>query len=370
MNNDQSGRILIVDDTLIGRISLAREVTALGHSVETATNGLEALEKLGSDNFDVVLLDMVMPGLSGEDVLERIRQNPQQRGTPVVMVSSADEFDTVVRCIAKGAEDYLPKPPNSTLLRARLHALIERKRLRDQEQKRADELRLAKEDSERLLLNILPATVAQELTSTGLYVPRSFDECTVVFTDFVGFSQVASRSLPQELVSRLNRYFTAFDHLCDSRGLEKIKTLGDSYMYAAGIPSPRPSHAVDAVSVALEMVEILKLEAELDPVNSWPMRVGVHSGPLTAGVVGIRKFCFDIWGETVNLASRMQSSGVSNRLNVSQETLERVLDFFFFEPRGPVPIKGGLERSMYFITAAREDFESLYHERFGVNIRT
>ena len=239
-----------------------------------------------------------------------------------------------------------------------------------------DEITAQEKKTESLLLNILPAPVAHELRTTGAVTPLSHDNITVCFTDFVGFT-LSSETLPAaELVGVLNRYFTEFDRIIDHHGLERIKTIGDSYMFVSGLTQPKASHAVDAVMAALEIIQAVERLAHSSP--GWQIRVGLHSGPVVAGVVGSRKFAFDVWGKTVNFASRHESSGEPNCVNVSAQTYELVSDFFHCEPRGPVLIKDGRSLEMYLVRGARNGssgmrpasadscfFEDLYQKKFS-----
>jgi class 3 adenylate cyclase len=270
------------------------------------------------------------------------------------------------------------------LFRWRVRILEENnRRLEQTVEERTIEVRQQRDQNEALLLNILPKPVATELRSTGAVTPMTFDDVTVCFTDFVGFT-LSSEKLPAEtLVTALNQYFTAFDEIMGRYGLEKLKTIGDSYMFVSGLPEPRPSHAVDAVLAALEMVEVVrKLSGPGAPVN-WKVRVGLFSGPVVAGVVGVRKFAFDIWGNTVNFAARMESSGAANRVNLSAATWERVRGFIDCTARGPVKIKEGRFMEMYFALGPLPDllqgdvtdgipdgFRRRYQAEFGIPPRS
>jgi len=190
--------------------------------------------------------------------------------------------------------------------------------------------------------------VAAELRTNGNVKPTSFDDATVCFSDFVGFT-LSSEKLPAEtLINALNQYFTAFDEIIGRYGLEKLKTIGDAYMFAGGLPNLRPSHAVDAVLAALEMAAAVNRLSKPDQGVNWKIRLGLYSGPVVSGVVGVRKFAFDIWGNTVNFAARMESSGQPGRVNLSETTFQRVQHLIECEPRGPVKIKEGREMEMYF----------------------
>jgi class 3 adenylate cyclase len=221
-----------------------------------------------------------------------------------------------------------------------------------------------------LLLNILPAEVARELESKGLVSPKYFEDVTVMFTDFVGFTTSAEKLAAEELVALLNTYFTAFDEITKRHGLEKMKTVGDSYMCIGGLPVRNPSHPVDTVLAALEMVRFVVERPQGDVPVEWAMRVGIHTGPVVAGVVGTLKFAFDVWGDTVNFSSRMESSGVPNEVNISERTYARVKDFFTCEFRGKILTKDKREVEMYLVhgilpkLAAPEEFARRYQVYF------
>lgn len=203
--------------------------------------------------------------------------------------------------------------------------------------------------AEGLLLNILPVEVAAELESKGLVSPRYFEDVTVMFTDFVGFTTSAEKLAAEELVTLLNEYFTAFDEITKRHGLEKMKTVGDSYMCIGGLPVRNPSHPIDTILAALEMVQFVVNRPKGQLPVEWGMRVGIHTGPVVAGVVGTLKFAFDVWGDTVNFSSRMESSGVPNRINISERTYSRVKDFFACQARGKILTKDKREVDMFLV---------------------
>jgi class 3 adenylate cyclase len=209
------------------------------------------------------------------------------------------------------------------------------------------EIRKQQELAETLLLNVLPPSVAAELKEKGAVDPRYHDDVTILFTDFQGFTLSTEKLAAEELVSSLHEYFTAFDKVIHRHGLEKLKTIGDSYMCVAGLPERRASHAVDALLAAFEIIEEVR-SAHAKGLPPWSIRIGVHTGPVISGVVGIRKFAYDIWGESVNFASRMESSGSPGRVNLSATTYSKVKDFFECEARGKVATKEGREFEMYF----------------------
>ncbi len=218
---------------------------------------------------------------------------------------------------------------------------------------RTAELAAERERSEALLRNILPAAIAQELKTQGHSAPRRHEEVSILFSDFVGFTQAVATMPAQRMVEELNDIFQGFDEIVGRHGLEKIKTIGDAYMAAAGLPDAQDDHAARCVLAALEM------QSWLDARNAtasmkWALRIGVHSGPVVAGVVGKKKYAYDVWGDTVNIASRLESSGTPGRVNISAYTYDLVRRRFECEYRGKVDAKGKGQIDMYFVVAPTE----------------
>ncbi|MDI1475486.1 adenylate/guanylate cyclase domain-containing protein [Polyangium sp. y55x31] len=212
-------------------------------------------------------------------------------------------------------------------------------------QRQSEEIARDKGKIDSLLCNILPAPIASELTREGSVKPVFHEEATIIFADFVGFTAKAAIMPPEALVAMLDAYFCRFDAIADRSGVEKLKTIGDAYMAAAGLPSPTRTHAVDACLFALR----IRRDVEAHEAHFQGVRIGVHSGPLMAGMVGSKKFAYDVWGDTVNTASRMESSGELWRINVSRTTYDRVKGFFELSARGAVSVKGKGELDMYFL---------------------
>ena len=209
-----------------------------------------------------------------------------------------------------------------------------------------------KERSDKLLLNILPHETAEELKEKGSATPKQYELVSVLFTDFKGFTKIAEKLTPQELVEELNQCFMAFDVIIDKYKLEKIKTIGDAYMCAGGIPTPNSTNPVDIVKAGLEIREFmdkLREERVAQGKDFWELRIGIHTGPVVAGVVGKNKFAYDIWGDAVNTASRMESSGIPGQVNISGATFSLIKDHFVCNHRGKIQAKNKGEIDMYIV---------------------
>jgi adenylate cyclase len=349
------GLLLVVDDDEGNRDVLSRRLLRDGYEVMLAESGRQALRMLDRYDFDLVLLDIMMQGMDGISVLAELKRSPKLNQLPVIMITAVDEIESIAHCIEAGADDYLLKPFNPVLLRARINALLERKRLQDEKVRQHREMEAILEDSrrqkergEQMLLNILPAIVAEELREFGSVKPMYFEDVTIVFADIVGFTLSTEQLPADELVEILNEYFTRCDKIVMRYGLEKLKTIGDCYMFAGGLPVRNPSHPVDSVLAATEMIGAIKDLSAEGKVN-WQLRIGINTGPVIAGVVGIRKFAFDVWGDSVNFSSRVEACGAPGRINLSVSTFARVKDFFACERREPMRVKEGKEVEMYFV---------------------
>lgn len=345
---DISGRVLVVDDNSSNRDLLARRLARDGHAVEVAPGGGEALAILQEGGFDLILLDILMPDMNGYEVLARLKGDPGTRNIPVIMISALDDIESIVRCIEAGAVDYLPKPFEPALLRARIRASLENKFLRDREQAMLEEIRAAKQRNDALLLSILPQAVVERINSGASMVADQISEATILFADIVDFTPFSSSLSATDVVGFLNRVFSMFDKLTERFGAEKIKTIGDAYMVAVGIPQPRKDHAAAAARMALSMLEALD-EIRTSARAPIRLRIGLHSGPAIAGVIGERKFAYDIWGTTVNIASRMESHGLPDRVHVSRAFAQKLGDGFLLTPRGAIEVKGAGMMETYFL---------------------
>jgi adenylate cyclase len=338
----EGGRILVVDDNEINRDMISRRLVRQGYTPFTAQNGREALERLRAEPFDLVLLDILMPEMNGYQVLEQLKRDPDLRHLPVIMISALDEIESVVRCIEIGAEDYLPKPFNPVVLRARIGASLEKKRLRDREVLYLSQIEAEKKRSDELLHVILPPDIVKELKANGSVTPRRHEDVAVLFCDIVGFTPYSASRQPEEIVAALQQLFEAYEDLSARYEMYKIKTIGDSFMSTAGLLVPVANPVLSAVRCGLEMVQAAK-----NLPAGWDVRVGIHAGPVVAGVVGRKQYLYDLWGDTVNTAARVESHGSKAGVNVSAAAWQRIREVCQGRSLGLIPVKGKGEMEIF-----------------------
>jgi adenylate cyclase len=327
--------ILVVDDNEDNRYTLRQRLELEGYvNVAMATNGREALDLLTARPFDLVLLDIMMPELDGFQVLERVKADPVLRHVPVIMISALSELESVVRCIGLGAEDYLPKPFNRVLLRARIGACLDRKRLHDQEVSHLEEIERQRRRADRLLHAILPAPAVTELEATDRVQPRRYDGVVVLFVDIVGFTAYCEEHPPEEVVSNLQLLVETFEEFAARHGIEKIKTIGDAMLATANLLTPHEDPVMASVRLSFDLARA----ARRNPAK-WDIRAGIHLGPVVAGVVGRSKFSFDLWGDTVNVAARLANIG-GPAIHLSSIAWAKVAGRCHGVCLGTVPLKG------------------------------
>ncbi len=311
----------------------------------------------------------------GEDEAPFTVVRPQARAK-LPFLNPGCEYEAIVAPVsgkreAIGAlivEDKLSGEPFSSydgeilhLLAAHAGIAIENARLYQEQdrlvQLRTRDLEAERNKSEQLLLNILPDEVYRELKTRGRVTPKRHDSVTILFADFVDFTAHAEKISPEELIDDLEASYALFDEIVEARGLEKLKTIGDSYMCAGGLTVLNENHAMDCVQAGLDMVESIKAIKQARQalgINSWDVRVGIHTGPVVAGVIGQTKFSYDVWGEAVNLASRMEANGIPNKVNISEATYLQVKDQFQCDPRGMIRLKGIGKAQMYLVKALKD----------------
>jgi class 3 adenylate cyclase len=325
-------RLLVADDNKVNRLLLARSLELQGHSVACAANGRLALEMLRDGGFDLLLLDMEMPELDGFQVLEQLTADARLRDLPVIVTSSLEGIAHVVRCIELGAEDYLTKPVNPVLLKARIGSSLEKKRLRDRQKE--------------LVSRFATPEVAEDLEQSGFDLQGRRVEATVLFCDIRDFTALVESQSPEETIELLNTYYTLMFDAINGHGGVVNQMIGAGLMAIFGAPLPLPGHAVAAARAAIDMVEMIELlGAERGDGGRAPIRIGVGiaSGELIAGYTGTRqRATYTCVGDTVNLAARLeQHTKVAKRaILIDAEACAALGGAIEVEPLGPVALRG------------------------------
>lgn len=345
-SRQEPGHLLVVDDNKVNRILLARVLEGQGHKVETAEHGKQALEKLRRDSFDLVLLDIEMPEMDGYQVLEICLQDSELRDIPIIMTSSLDELDSVVKCVELGAEDYLNKPVNLTLLRARVNASLEKKRLRDEQRK--------------LFRTFATREVADELLKTGFSLGGKHVDATVLFADIRSYTNYAEKEDPVEIIELLNNYFALmFDAITGQNGTVN-QMVGDGLMAIFGAPIPRQSHREEAVRAAIEMLSLLsEFNQQQALLNKTQIQIGIGiaTGRMIAGYTGTQhRATYTCIGDTVNLAKRMEDHTkiVPHSILIDQYTREGLSADIKVEALGALLFKGKQQPIHTFAVSSRE----------------
>ncbi|HEY9839761.1 MAG TPA: adenylate/guanylate cyclase domain-containing protein [Candidatus Obscuribacterales bacterium] len=378
-----NAKILIVDDLAANVHLLDRMLSAAGYqSVASTQNPREVCELHSQNTYDLILLDLQMPGMDGFQVMEGLKQIERGDYLPVLVITA--EPGHKLRALQAGAKDFISKPFEQAEVLARVHNMLEVRLLHEEsknysklleqkiaeveasneliQQQSEEVMRLYNQVveeqklSERLLLNVMPHSIAErlkgrpEVTADSFteVIADSFTEVTVLFADIVAFTKFAEGVSPEILVDLLNDIFTRFDNIADERGIEKIKTIGDAYMAVSGLPIPVEDHAIRVALSALDMLEAL------DQFNQQrgyhlQVRIGIATGAVVAGVIGKRKFFYDLWGDVVNTASRMESHGVPGRIHLTGSTSQHLDESFLLESRGIIEVKGKGEMHTWFL---------------------
>jgi adenylate cyclase len=328
MSGAEKKLILVVDDTPTN-IAVVSGLLKDSFHTKVATNGEKALAiATGSEKPDLILLDVMMPGMDGYEVCRRLKDNPTTRDIPVIFLTAKTEEIDEEKGFDVGAVDYIHKPFSGPIVLARVRTQLAL-------QEALTEARDARRQADQLLHALLPKKAADEIRSIGTVIPRRYENVAVLFCDVTNFTAYCDKHEPEEVVSRLDALFIIFERIAAKHGLEKIKTIGDGFMAAAGL-----LHQVDdplgrAVRCGLEMTSTL-IDAHLD----WEVRVGVHAGPVVAGVVGQERYQFDIWGDTVNVAARMVGMSSPGSVAATKEIFDQIATAFDGEALGELDVKG------------------------------
>jgi len=329
---EAGARLLVVDDNKVNRLLLIRSLELMGHRAAGAENGRVALEMLEREPFDLMLLDIAMPEMDGFQVLERLLANSRLRDLPVIVTSAVEGLDSVVRCIELGADDYLHKPVNPVLLKARVNSSLEKKRLRDAQRE--------------LVRRFATSEVAQDLQQSGFALGGKQVNATVMFADIRGFTSMCATQPPDETIELLNTYYTLMFDAISGRGGVVNQMIGDGLMAVFGAPLPLADAAGSAVRAALDMIEMIELlNVERAAAQKAPIRIGIGiaTGEMIAGYTGTqRRATYTCVGSSVNLAARLEAhtKDAQRTILIDRATLDALAPDVQVEVLGPVPLKG------------------------------
>jgi class 3 adenylate cyclase len=336
----------VVDDNRVNRLLLGRALEQLGHSVAFAENGRQAIEALRQRGVDLILLDIEMPEMDGYQTLAALAADPRLRDVPVVMMSSVEEVDSVARCIELGAEDYLFKPVNPVLLRARVGTSLEKKRLRDQQRE--------------LVRKFATAEVAEEVSSAGLALGGKHVEASVMFSDIRSFTSITQSLSQDDTFELLNSYYTLMFDAIGGQGGIVNQMLGDGLMALFGAPLARPDHRQHAVRAALEMLDLVDgFNREQARRSAVEIRIGIGiaSGPVIAGFTGTQqRVTYTCVGDTVNLAAHLEAHTkvVGQPLLIDEATRAGLADGIRVEPHGPAQFKSRRQVERFYSVPAAQ----------------
>jgi len=328
--------ILVVDDNEDNRFTLSMRLETSGYfNLALAANGREALDVMRSQPVDLVLLDIMMPELDGYGVLEAMQSDVKLRAIPVLVISAVDDIGSVVKCIGLGATDYLTKPFNPVLMKARVDKCIEQSRLRAQEIVYQQNLEAEKRRSDGILATVLPRDIVRALKRSEKLPPRLYDDVTVLFCDVVGFTAYSEQHPPEVVFSQLEALVEQFEAIAQKHGLEKIKTVGDAFMATCGLLSAHDEPVRAAVACGLDLIAAGRAFGA-----GGGVRVGIDHGPVAAGIMGKTQFQFDVWGDTVNTAARIEGVARPSTVCVSGRAWMHLRNHADAKSLGLIDLKG------------------------------
>lgn len=334
-------RILIVDDIEENLKVLTETLTHQGFHPLQAKTGERAIKIAQKALPDLILLDIKMPGMDGYETISKLKSIPVTADIPVIFISALNQIEDKVKGFKAGAVDYVSKPFQKEEVIARVTTHL---KLREAQR----EIEREKEKSENLLRNILPASVIKELKESGVSEPQKFSNVTILFSDFVQFTNYSTSLDPRTLINELNDMFTNFDNIMENHGCERIKTIGDAYLAVCGMANETNDHGKRVVDAAIEIRDYLK-NRNSNSKHKWQVRIGIHSGELVGGIVGSKKYIYDIFGDAVNFASRMESNSKPMGINVSEETYNLIKKYYNITKRDPIDVKGKGITNMFFV---------------------
>lgn len=340
-------KILIAEDEQIIAKDISNTLIRLGYNVMgMASTGEEVVDKAKEVKPDIILMDIMLKGeMTGIDAAEQIQKDSD---IPIIYLTALSDNETIQRAKITEPFGYILKPYDERMLHSAIEMGLYKHKMSSKLREKTRELEEEKKKAEHLLHNILPVDIVRELKDKGLIVPREYKSVTLMFTDFEDFTSISSNLPPAKLVSELNEIFQNFDLIIEKYNLEKLKTIGDSYMIGGGLPNEANDHAEKILNAAVEMSKYIE-QRNNNKENKWRMRTGIHSGNIIAGVIGKNKFTYDVWGETVNVASRMEKNCRPGLINLSETTHELIKDKYDCKFHSACEIADGKKIDMYFL---------------------
>lgn len=328
--------ILVVDDNDNNRFTLTRRLKKEGYfNYSVAHDGYEALEKVKKEKYHLILLDLMMPGINGIEVLSKLKSDPETESIMVMMISGDDRMENVIDCIKLGAEDFLPKPFNVDILRARVGACMKRRWLIENELEYQKNIEIEKKQYKNLLEAMFPKEIINKLAKNKIVEPQIYENTSIIFIDLANFTEFCSTREPKAIFEMLQSYIKLCETLCIKYKMEKIKTIGDAFMATCGMFG----RVEDSVNCILDFA--FDLMEEKEKLNfPWKLHMGIDFGPVIAGIVGDQKYQFDVWGDKVNTAARMQEISEDDQILVSKEFYERINDKYKGNLFGSFNLKG------------------------------
>jgi len=391
------GKVLLVDPDVTAQTPLVSTLSHQGYEVYITGNAADVWMLIRKVRLDVILLETRLTDLSGFELCHQLKQSPQAYRIPVLFLGDGSQKRDRLRAFEVGGVDFIPKPyweeeviarvalhislgqvhqrvehhtrrvmadrghmPLLTNLQQALHKqalkLQEKNTQLEREVQEREQvekaLRHEQQKSEQLLLNILPGAIVDQLKHFQGSLAERFEAATVLFADIVNFTPLAAEISPLELVNLLNQIFSAFDRLVAKYQLEKIKTIGDAYMAVGGVPTPLENHAAAVADMALEMQTVIQ-GFKRQGAAPLQLRIGINTGTVVAGVIGIRKFSYDLWGDAVNVANRMEAQGIPGKIQVTEATYQHLRETFLFEPGQDLDVKGKGRMATYYLLGRR-----------------
>lgn len=357
-------KILIVDDMRIISELIASLLNELNEPFQYlfAMNGKEACKMAHAARPDLVIMDWEMPEMSGYEALQRMKKNDALKDIPVIISSGFTESENIRLALEAGAIDYIRKPIDGIELIARVRSVLALTSAYNKLREQTVLLNHERQRTHNIIKGYLPESVVKEILNDGFVKPRRYKEVSVLFADLVDFTTTTNSMSPKCMFNELNSLFPAFDEIMHYHGCEKIKTIGDAYLASCGFPEAEPLHAVKLARAAVDMINFVSLRNKKHPTR-WRLRIGIHSGDMFAGLIGRENYHFDVFGDTINTAARMQQHADPMQINLSEKTNELVRDYFKTIERVPLKVKGKGVQKMFYLYRPIVDTE-FYHQSF------